>query len=252
MAHVTVETPEAELDEPVLLDGLPGMGLVGKLVADHLVDAFDMAYYGGVHCEGVPPVAAYRPGESSVRPALQLYADEARDVLALVSDVPVSPGDAPEFAGCITEWLAEADVTPVYLSGVDGSATTTADRDGRQPEVYGLSTGDGDDLLDEAGIVPPRYAGIVTGPTGALLERAAEVGLTGVGFLVESDDEFPDLDAARRVLDTGVSPLLDVDVDTAAFDDRSVETTPITQAYLEQLRETTDGTTRAQPTPMFH
>lgn len=252
MAHVTVETPAVDLDEPMLLDGLPGMGLVGKLVADHVVAEFDMTYYGGVHCEGVPPVAAYRPEESSVRPALQLYADPERDVVALVSDVPVSPEDAPEFAACITEWLDANDITPVYLSGVNGSATTAEDRDGRPAELYGLSTGDGDALLDEAGIVPPRYAGIVTGPTGALLERAAEVELTGVGFLVESDDEFPDLDAARRVLDNGVSPLLNVDVDTDAFDDRSVEMTPITEAYLDQLRESTDGTTRAQPTPMFH
>lgn len=252
MAHVTVDAPEVDLDEPMLLDGLPGMGLVGKLVADHVVAEFGMEYYGGVHCEGVPPVAAYRPDDSAVRPALQLYADGEHDLLALVSDVPVSPDAAPEFAACITEWLAEEDVTPVYLSGVNGSATTAADRDGRPAEVYGLSTGDGDALLDEAGIVPPRYAGIVTGPTGALLERAAEVDHTGVGFLVESDDEFPDLAAARRVLDNGVAPLLDVDVDTAAFDDRSVSMTPVTQAYLDKLAEETDGTTRAQPTPMFH
>lgn len=118
MAHVTVENPDLSLDDPFLLDGLPGRGLIGKLVVDHVLDAFDIEYYAGVYCEGIPPVAAYRSNDSTVRPPVQVYTDPGRDLLALVSDVPVSPSDAPEFADCMVGWFEERSVTPILLGGL--------------------------------------------------------------------------------------------------------------------------------------
>lgn len=234
----------------MLVDGLPGRGLVGKLVADHLVGEFEMEYYAGIHCDGVPPMAAYRTNDSTVRPPIQLYADADRDLLALTSDVPVSPSSAPKFADCITDWLAERSVTPIYLAGLGGAVDP--DDGARSRELYGLSTGDGDALLDEAGVVPPRHAGIVTGPTGALLGRAGEVGLDGVGLLVESDGEFPDLDAARVVVDRGIEPITGVEIDTEPFVERATELSAVAETALGQLHESDDGSSRAQPTPTFH
>lgn len=249
MAHVDVVAPDLAFDEPLLVDGLPGRGLVGKLVADHLVGEFGMDYYAGIHCEGVPPIAAYRADGSAVRSPVQLYADPDHDLLALTSDVPVSPSRAPQFAGCITDWLVEHSVTPIYLAGLDG--TVDPDEEARRRELYGLSTGDGDAILDAAGIVPPRHAGIVTGPTGALLDRASEVDLAGVGLLVESDGEFPDLDAARVVVDRGIEPIAGIDIDTEPFVDRATELSPVAESALGQLHES-DGNSRAKPTPTFH
>lgn len=54
MSRVSVEAPDIDLDEPMLIDGLPDMGLVGKVVTDHIVGEFGMEYYAGVHCEGIP------------------------------------------------------------------------------------------------------------------------------------------------------------------------------------------------------
>ncbi len=250
MAHVTVENPDISLDEPFLLDGLPGRGLIGKLVVDHVLDAFDMEYYAGVYCDGIPPVAAYRSNDSTVRPPVQIYADPGRNLLALVSDVPVSPSDAPEFADCLVGWFEERSVTPILLSGLPPENDVESGE--RSREVYGLSTGAADGLLDDAGVVPPRYPGQVTGPTGALLHRAEARDLDAVGLLVESTSAFPDLEAARLVVEHGVVPITGIDVDATPFAEQSLGTSPAIESFVEAVEETDDGATRAEPTATFY
>lgn len=248
MAHVTVEKPDLSFDEPTLVDGLPGKGLIGKLIADRLVSEFEMEYYAGVYCDGVPPVAAYRSGDSEVRTGVQLYGDADRDLLVLVSDIPVPTGSATEFAGCLTDWLRKNDVTPVYISGLSGGNTGDEDH----PTLYGLSTGDGDRLLDEADIISPEHAGMVTGPTGALLNRASDEDLDAVGLLVGTDGSLPDFDAAQVVLERGIEPIVGIEIEMEEFSADVHELSPVAQSALEQLGGDSDGNTRAQPTPTFY
>lgn len=250
MAHVTVESAATSVEEPILLDGLPGRGLIGKLVVDHVLDEFGMEYYAGVYCDGIPPVAVYRANDSTVRPPVQVYADPERDLLALVSDVPVSPSAAPDFTECFVGWLDDQSATPVLISGLPRTQEVEAGT--RSRELYGLSTGAGDDLLDEAGIVPPRHAGHVSGPTGALLHRAAETDLDAVGLLVESASEFPDFEAARLVVEHGIDPIAGLDLDASPLVDQSVGMSPAVETFVEQVREADDGATRAEPTATFH
>lgn len=255
MAHVSLVAPELELEEPTLVDGLPGMGLVGKLAADHLVGEFDMEYVAGVYCEGVPSVAAYRRTDPGVRPPVQLHADGDRDLLALTSDVPVSPSGAPDFAECITDWLVEHDATPIFVSGLDGDGENEEEVvDGAPPDgraLYGVAAGDGGRLLDDVGIERPPAPGIVTGPTGALLHRAGEVGHDGVGLLVESDGSLPDVEAARTLVDRGIEPLAGLEIDTEPFVERTVELSHVAREAVERLGRSADGG-HAEPTPTFY
>lgn len=250
MAHVTVEDRAPSMDEPVLLDGLPGRGLLGKLVVDHVLDEYDMEYYAGVYCDGIPPVAAYRANDSTVRPPVQVYADPGRDLLAMVGDVPVSPSEATGFADCLVDWFDEQSATPIFISGLPRTQEVEAGT--RSRELYGLSTGDADALLDEAGIVPPRNAGNVTGPTGALLHSAAETDLDAVGLLAESNSEFPDFEAAWLVAEHGIAPIAGLDLDAEPFADRSVGMSPAIETFVETIREADDGATSAEPTATFH
>lgn len=226
MAHISIEN-EVALDSPTLVEGLPGLGLVGKIAADHLVETYDMTYYGAVRCDGLPRVTTYRGNSSDLLPPVRLYADGDRDLLVLQSDVPVSTSNAEEFAACITGWLADNDVTPLYVSGLPTDDAADV------PEIYGVATGDADGLLDDAGIVPPADPGLISGPTGALLAEAADRGLGAVGLIAEATPQFPDPAAARVVLKHGVTPATGVEVDT----DELVEHAEEIQQAREQLAQ---------------
>jgi uncharacterized protein len=245
MARITVRDESLSVSGATLIEGLPGVGLVGKIATDHVIDELGMSYYASVHCEGLPRIGVYHSEEDEVKPPVRIYADAETGLLALQSDVPVSGSGAPQFAQCISGWLAEHDVTPIYLSG------RPAERDGA-PELYGVSTGAGSKLLDEAGIVPPRESGFVSGPTGALLARAAETDLTGVGLIVESDPKFPDPEAARVLLDSGISPVTGVEVDTGELVERAEEIREGREQLARRLQEADDDErTEARPLGMY-
>jgi uncharacterized protein len=243
MAHVQVHE-DVTLDEPMLVDGLPGVGLVGKIVADHLVDTLDATLHATVHCEGLPEVAVYREGDATVRAPVRIYAVPDEDLLALRSDVPVSPAAAEDFAGCIVDWLDELDATPVFQSGRPTENNT-------DPGLYGVATGDGDGLLTDADVGPPPEDGAVSGPTGALLHRAQRVGLTGVGLVVDAEPKFPDPAAARVLLVDGIGPITGTEVETDTLIEQAEEISEARAQLAEQMQSADEGSSEARPMGMY-
>jgi len=244
MAHIQVHRDDISLDSPTLIEGLPGVGLVGKIAADHLVEVYDMEYYASAHCEGLPEIAVYDTDDPQVRPPVRLYADEERDLLVLQSDAPISPSGAKEFAGCMVGWFEANDATPIYLSG------RPAEKDG-VPNVYGVSTGDGAAMLEGADVDLPSENGAITGPTGALIHESQRVGLTGIGLIVEADQRFPDPEAARALLQTAISPLADFEIDTEALVEQAEEIGRAKAQLAQQLQENQEESTSAQPLGMY-
>lgn len=243
MATINVQA-DLSLEAPTLIEGLPGVGLVGKIATDHLVTTYDMTYYAGVECEGIPPVSIYHTGKSKLRPPVRLYADEDRDLLVLSSDIPISPQNAETFAGCVTGWIAENDVLPVFLTGLAREQRETS----TVPELFGVATGDGEEYLDRGGIVPPRESGLVRGPTGALLHTASEMRLTSVGLIVTANPQFPDPTAAKALLDNGIAPVAGIDVETDSLVEQAEEIQQTREQLAKQLhQENNDKSSQAQP-----
>ena len=99
---------------PTVVEGLPGVGLVGMIATDHLLREFGMDYYADVVGDGIPPVAAFDGGEPTVTAPTRLLADPDRELLAVYGDVPVSAIDAPRFAEDLSKWFLERDATPIH------------------------------------------------------------------------------------------------------------------------------------------
>ncbi len=243
MAHI-VEHRSLDLESPYLVEGLPGVGLVGKIAADHLVEQFEMDHYASCRCEGLPKAAVYHEDERSVLPPVRIYADEDRDLLALQSDVPVSPTAAEDFASCVTGWLADNGVTPLYLSGLP------AEKDG-VPEMYGVSTGGAEGLLTENGIPAPSEGGVISGPTGALLAEAGETGLDALGLVVQANANFPDPEAARVLLASAIEPIAAVDVDTDTLVEQADRIADAREQLAQQMQQAQEESTRAEPLGMY-
>jgi len=237
---------EADLEDPTLVEGLPGVGLVGKIATDHLVDHLGMDRYASVRCEGLPQLGVYVPDERDVRPPVRIYADEDRDLLALESDVPISPQGAPNFADCIVEWLAAESVTPIFLSGYG-----TTDR-ATPPEFFGVATGGAGGPLDDLEIARPDEHGAISGPTGALIASAAERELEGLGLVVQTNPQFPDPEAARVLIEEGIAPLTGIEVDVSKLVDQAEEIQDQRERLAKQLQEAKqEASSEAKPLGMY-
>jgi uncharacterized protein len=243
MARINVVEP-VEVSEPTLVEGFPGVGLVGKIAADHLVEELDMTHHGNVHCEGLPPVVGYGEADPRLRTPVRLYADAETDLLVLQSDVPVAAGAAETVADCLGGWVDD-DVTALYLSGIP------AERDEAPPAVYGVGTGDAVDRLAEVGLEAPPEPGLVSGPTGALLARALERGEPSFGVVAESDPQFPDPAASRAVLREAIEPLAGVEVSTDSLVERASEIRQARERLARRMQESESDSSRARPLGMY-
>jgi uncharacterized protein len=243
MAHIDIQN-DVELDEPMLVEGLPGVGLVGKIVADHLVNTLEMTPYATCHCDGIPRVAVYDEGNRQVQQPVRIYADEQRDLLVLQSDVPVSPESAPEFSTCLTGWFTEEDISPVFLSGLP------QEKDGR-PKLYGIGTGAGTTMLDEHGINSPKESGLISGPVGALLAESDEQDVDSIGLVVQANKQFPDPEAARVLIVDAIEPIAGIDVDTELLVEQAEEISQARENLAKQMNQAEDESTQAKPLGMY-
>ena len=245
MSRICTHKSSVDFEEPALVEGFPGVGLVGKIATDHLIDQLEMDYYASVHCEGLPRIGIYRRGDGVIRPPVRLYVSEEANLFALQSDVPIGSQAVKTVAECLTGWILEHDATPLYLSGLP------TDWDDR-PDVFGVATGDGIEQLEANGIDFPPEDGAVSGPTGALLNRAAELEVDSLGLVVECSPQFPDPKAASVLIEETIAPIADIDVNVEDLIDRAAEIRQQREAFARRMREMGEAeSTQAQPLRMY-
>ncbi|ESS08199.1 MAG: archaeal enzymes of ATP-grasp superfamily [uncultured archaeon A07HN63] len=158
--------------------------------------------------------------------------------------MPIKPKAATAFADCVTGWFEAEDVLPIYISGLPRQVDA-------EPALYGVGAGGGAARLEAVGIETPAETGLVSGPTGALLAHAVENDTTAVGFVVESDPQFPDPDAATAVIERGIEPIADLDVDTSKLSDKAAEIEQARKQLLKRVQQTSEENSRAEPIRMY-
>lgn len=221
--HVTDESVDAT--GATLIEGMPGVGLVGKIATDHIIDTLEMTEFASVRGDGIPPVAVFDGSERDVNSPIRLYIDDDEELVALRSDVPVHVMDAPVFAERLTEWIVDHDVLPIYLGGLP--AERGADE---VPGVEGIGVDDGQTRLDEAAVEPPEDGGMISGPCGALLSEAVDEDVDAIGLMVDTDPRFPDPQGAHALIQQGINPVAGVDIETQRLVDEAEE-------IMEQRKE---------------
>lgn len=235
---------DIELDSPYLVEGFPGIGLVAKIAADHIVDKLDMEIYAEIYSDETSSVAVFE-GDAALRSAIRIYADEENNLLVMKSDAPVS-SDASELMEELNEWMQEEDIEPVYQLGVP------VNQKPEQPTVRGVYSGEADETLRKAGLNTPTGFGIVAGPTGGLLEKALEMDLNAVGLTVESDPQFPDPLAAKRLIDQGIEPITGIKIETRELKESAEEIRERKKQLAQQIQQAEEHEkSQAYPSEMY-
>ena len=57
MDYVTINNVDKipKLKNPILIEGIPGIGNVGKLAVEHLVDSINASKFAELYCKDFPP-----------------------------------------------------------------------------------------------------------------------------------------------------------------------------------------------------
>ncbi len=227
MEDVVIRTLEkVELRRPVLVEGLPGVGNVGKLAADYLKEQLPAKPLATIFSKFFPP-QVYVNEEGIVR----LVSNDlgywrspkanGRDLLVLGGDYQgISPEGQYEITERLLEYCAALGVTEVFtLAGfAQGKIVET-------PRVLGAATSPARvEAMKKHGVVFSRNdpGGGLIGASGLFLGLGRLFQMEGVCLMGETSGYFVDPRSAEAVLKVLVRAL-DLDIDFTALEAKAQE-----------------------------
>jgi len=181
------------LKDPILVEGFPGLGLVGTISASYLVGKLKMDFVGYVTSDLFPPLAAihdYKPQYPA-----RIYISKKHNLIVILSEFIVPVGACYELAQRIHDFAKEHKVKQIVsLGGIHLKS--------EEQKVYAIASDN--KLLDglqKADKVQLIKEGATTGVTGVLLAQGAVEGFPVVSFLAQAHEDHMDPKASAMVLE---------------------------------------------------
>ncbi|MCL5802958.1 MAG: proteasome assembly chaperone family protein [Thermoplasmataceae archaeon] len=227
------------LNNPVLIGGLPGIGNVGKIAAEYLIEKMKMEKMADIFSQYFPPQVFI--GEDGVVHLVRnsIYYKKIpkgkNDLLVLVGDFQGSTQEGQyELSYNILEFAQRLNVSALYTLGGYSTGKIV-----ESPRVLGAVTGvEFVKLLKDYGVVFPKGepGGGIVGSAGVILGMAMELfNIRGACLMGETSGYFADPKGARELVKV-LSSLLDVNVDMKELEERSKQIEQITEKMQEDVQ----------------
>jgi len=226
MALKIVETGKYNLKSPYLIEGFPGIGLVGTISANYLVDQLKMEPFGHVSSELFSPISSvheYAP----MHPA-RMYKSKKHNLVVLFSELILPMKTIYPLAGEIMAWAKKRKARQIIsLGGINIK--------GKQDTVYGIASMPTLRSRLEKNKVTLIREGVTTGVSGVLLAEAATRNYPAVSLLSEAHAEYMDPKGASMVLEA-LSRYINVKIDTTELLKQGKEIEGKVKKLLEQAK----------------
>jgi len=238
MDEFDIETlADPELDDPVLVEGLPGVGHVGKLVAEHLLEELDSELVRRVYSTHFPPQVSVEEGRAELASA-EFYAvtpEGGRDMLVLSGDHQAQ--DNAGHYGLTDTFLdvaADFGVEQVYALGGVPTGELVEEYD-----VLGATTTDElGDRLGEAGVEfrEDEPTGGIVGVSGLLLGLGDRRAFSAACLMGETSGYLVDPKSAQAVLEV-LQTVVGFEVDFSSLEDRADEMEEVVRKIQEMEQQ---------------
>jgi len=238
MHGIEVETTaEADLEDPVLVEGLPGVGHVGKLVAEHIAGERDGELVRRLYAEHFPPQVTVGEGGRTTLAGVKFHAvpTDGPDLLVLTGDYQAQdPRGHYRVTGAVLDIAEEFGVESVYALG----GVPTGELVEEYAVVGAATTGEFVDTLADAGVEfrDEEPAGGVVGISGLLLGLGERRGLPAACLMGETSGYLVDPKSAQAVLSV-LQDVLGFEVDIADLEERAEEMEEV-MGQLEEMEDT--------------
>ena len=216
------EVSDAEVTEPILVEGLPGVGHVGKLAAEHLVEELESELVRRIYSTHLPPQVIVEDGRTQLVCA-EIHAVEAdgTDLLVLTGDHQAQ--DSVGHYGLTATFLDVAESLGVAQMYALGGVPTGELID--QYDVIGAVNSDGQrDSLEDAGVEfrGDEPAGGIVGVSGLLLGLGERRDIPAACLMGETSGYLVDPKSAKAVLEI-LGDVIGFEVDFGSLEDRAEE-----------------------------
>lgn len=250
MEDVLIRVAEkVELNDPILVEGLPGVGNVGKLAADYLRDKLQAKPLATIYSKFFPP-QVYVSEEGLIRLVAQelsyarAKAGKGRDVLILGGDYQgISPEGQYELTHRVLDYCASLKVREIYtLAGfAQGHVVET-------PRVLGAATSPARvSEMKKHRVVFSRNdpGGGLVGASGLFLGLGRTFGMEGVCLMGETSGYFVDPRSAEAVLKV-LTAALGITIDFTDLESKAKEIDRIAQKIHDSEKSSEPATPQSR------
>ena len=239
-----IEFGKANLNGYTLIEGFPGMGLVGTIAAKYIVDKTDFDYIGYIDSNAFMPIIRIHDG-MPVRPA-RIYANRKRKLVILISEQVIPKQYASLAAKNTVAWIKSKGITDVIsLSGVHASGEGP-----RNEMIYGIASNEKSKSLIRKYNLKEITEGITTGVTALMLLEMKNSKINAISILgdVQMSADYKDAAEVLRKLNAIIA--LNINVEPLLKEAKQIEKQLIQQ--LQKLRDTKDNTEKFETkTPLI-
>ncbi len=219
--------------DPILIEGLPGIGQVGKLVAEYMIHMLGAEKIGEIHSIYLPPQVIIDENGlvRLARNELFFCREAGKDIVFLVGDHQSTSNEGHYLLADTYCGIAEdLRVKRIYTLGGFGVGHLVD-----APRVLGaVNRAELREELEAAGVIFNRDepGGGIIGAAGLMLGLSAFRGIDAVCLMGETSGYLVDPMAAANVLAI-LSRLIGVPVDPTKLNDRATEMERVIEGLVE-------------------
>ena len=217
---------ELNLENPIFIEALPGVGHVGKLVADHIIDELGATKFAEIYSPTFPPQVIVKNDGVIENMINELYYLEnvGEDNLNLIFLIGNTQALSPEgqffVSRDIFDYVEKLGIIKVITLG--GIVTSPQPVD--NPAVFGAATSiENGEVLKELDIELRDNDGGIVGASGLFLGLGLKKGIDGFSILGETPGYFVDAKSAEEVLKK-LAAMLNFEISTDKLEERAEET----------------------------
>ncbi len=231
---------------PIIFIGLPDVGLVGSIAVSYIIDKLNMREIGYMDSDLLPPVVLVK--DSLVKNPIRLYASNNgnKDIISIISDVPLPSPLAIQFAKSIASWLKGINARLVVnITGMPVQNRLQIDK----PQVLYILTDTEGGLLNMGSTKAVGLGdGIIVGAYAAIIRSCIVSKIPTLTLLAQSHLNFPDPFASIEALEV-VNKALSLDIDLSEL---KHEAELIRIRTRELMKQTASMLTEAKASPTFY
>lgn len=224
---------EDEVKADILIEGLPGIGQVGKLVVEHMIQELGAEKVVEITSIFLPPQVLIEPGGSVRLPNNEIYLwknDEGHSIAFLIGDFQ-STSNEGHYLLCeaYLDVAEELGVKRVYTLGGYGVGHLTG-----EPKVLGAVNKESliTEVTAAGGVMTGEEPGGIVGASGLLIGLADMRDVEGICLMGETPGYVVDPKSATAVLAV-LCKLLGITVDATRLAEHAAEVEKILAKYEE-------------------
>jgi len=231
LERTIIEKKGLKLTNPILIEGLPGIGFVAKIAVDYLIKKSNAKLVAKIYSPYFPPHVIMKKNGLVRLPSMRFYLIKGKtnDFLILAGDVQPN-----EF---IAQYKLNKEIVKYFKSKKGkfiitlGGYSTGNIKNG--PEIYGAATSAKIvEQYSKLGIEFGKTSGSIVGAAGMLIGLGKLYGLEGVCLMAPTHGNYIDPKAAFNLLNK-LLQIMDFKIDTNELEKRVSEG----EKFIKKLEE---------------